>query len=106
MIKNFLKLAGIFSVFMAHQAFSWNFGVTNLSNVRHWAEAKYPGCSNDKFYINPGQTVNVDAKGCLLAEIMVHNHRQIPYKSSGQRYYTDFYIIGPVEGEYLTGRFE
>ncbi len=106
MKKNFLKIAGIISICIANQAFSWHYNVTNLTDAPQWVEGKYPGCRNDKFLLGTDRTQSVDAKECLLTEIMVHDHRQVPYRSSGQRYYKDFYIIGPVEGEYLTGRFE
>ena len=101
-----LKLAGILSICLVNQAFSWHFTVTNRTNILHWVECVYPGCRNNKFYIEPGETIDVDAYECLLTEIMVHNHPQIPYTSSGQRWYKSFQIIGPINGFYHVGRFE
>lgn len=105
MKKNFLKIAGIISICIANQAFSWHFNVTNLTDIPQDVEAKYPGCRNDRFTLGTDSTKSVDAYECILGGIMVHNRRQLPY-SGPTRVHPEFYIIGPVEGEYLTGRFE
>lgn len=101
-----LKLAFLISFFAANQAFGWTFGVTNWSNAPQDVEARYPGCRNDRTWIGIGHRANFDAKGCLLTEIALHSQSQVPYTSSGQSTYKEFYIIGPIDGIYRVGRIE
>lgn len=102
----FLKLAVLVSLCAASQAFGWTFGVTNWSNSPQDVEARYPGCRSDRTWIGIGSRANFDAYQCLLTEIALHNTSQVPYTSSGQRTYTEFYIIGPIDGIYRVGRLE
>lgn len=101
-----LKLAVLVSLCFASQTFGWHFGVTNWSDSLQDVEARYSGCRKDRTVIGIGSRANFNAKECLLTEIALHNTTQAPYTSSGQRTYTEFHIIGPIDGVYRVGRLE
>lgn len=92
--------------------FGWTLYVTNWVNRvvnihtswagSGWAFGKCFSCCDDRATLQPGQRIAINAGECLLTELRVDGGT--PYKSSGQRAYNEFYIIGPVHGQLYAGR--
>lgn len=92
--------------------FPWTFTVTNLTLETRplratyagegWAFGKCFSCCEDNVSIRAGETVTINAYGCLLTGL--HTPNGSSYTSSGQRSYDKFYIIGPIDGSYRIGR--
>lgn len=104
-----LRLAVFVCLCAASQAFAWEFTVTNWSNAVQDVEARYSGgtCRADRTLIGIGHTATFDAKACLLSEITLHAPATaVPYKGPVHGIYTQFYIIGPIDGIYRVGRLE
>lgn len=104
-MKRVVWLALVVSFVSINQAFGWHFKVLNWSNAVQDVEGVYPGCRNNRTLIGIGHEAMFNAQGCLLTEIKLHKTSQIPYKSPGQSVDKEFFVVGPVDGEYLVGRF-
>jgi len=101
-----IKYIIITNLFVASQLLGWTGRVTNWSDREQDITISYAGCKDDRIRIGIGDTAEFYAKGCLVTKIMANNVDGTPYESSGQRAYTDFLVIGPVEGKYMVGRAE
>lgn len=101
-------------LFSIQTAFPWTLYVTNWVNKvvtihtswagSAWAFGKCFSCCDDHVMLQPGQRVGINAGECLLTEIRVDGGTS--YKSSGQRIYNEFYVVGPVQNEIRVGRID
>lgn len=108
-----IVLAVLVSLFAAHQTSCWSLKLTNWTISPKNAHIKWAGsgwflgkcfsCCDDHVVVQPGQTVSVDAKECLLTRIDVDGASS--YTSSGQRTYDRFHII-EVGNTVMVGRIQ
>ena len=103
-----LKLAVVTSLCVASQAFGWTWRLHNASSQPVVIRGEYSGCKDDADQqVAPGETKTFNAKDCLMTAITGYGSYGyvVPYRSSGQRTYDEFYVIGPIGGHLLVGRF-
>ena len=72
-MKNVLKLTVMVAVLATSGAFGWpwRLPIVNSSPYPAWVTVSYPGCSSDNVVIQPGKTIEVNAKDCLVNKIAV-----------------------------------
>lgn len=102
----------MFILCSAGTAFGWTLYVTNWTNKvvnihtswagSGWAFGKCFSCCNDHATIQPGQRISINAGACLLTELRVDGGSS--YTSSGQSFYKELHIIGPVNNGLYAGR--
>lgn len=113
MMKRFLyACALILGLGTVLPALGWTLYVTNWANKAvnihtswagaGWAFGKCFSCCDDHATLQPGQRIAINAGECLLTELRVDGGTS--YTSSGQRYFNEFHIIGPVHTTLLAGR--
>lgn len=95
-----------------NSVWAFKYSVSNLTKEPRDLIAKYKGfislgkkqlCGDDKVSIPAGETVVIDAKGCPIKSLTTPDGSS--YQSTGQIFYKEFYIIGPIDKGFKVGRF-
>lgn len=58
-------------LFCSSDVFGWILVIGNTTPYPAWVGVSYPGCSSDNVVIHPGKQANIDAKECLVNNIVV-----------------------------------
>jgi hypothetical protein len=109
-IGHIITCAMLLSFCYVGQNFGWYLKLTNWTKYLVNSHVYYSGCKADHQYLQPGETKSIDAHACLNTSIDVEVEwpviSGVSYRSSGQRTYDHFYIVGPVNGMIMVGRIE
>lgn len=105
-----LKLSVLMSLFVAHQAFGWQWSLTNWAKKDLWTWGTYPGCRDDhpiRVAANGG-VQHLNAHECLLSSVQgkeaFTDIPAIPHiLKPAQRIIKSFHAIGPINNKIYIG---